>query len=109
MFKSRIRIISILLGFCFLIVLGRLWQLQVIRHERYFQLSTRAQSLEKIVPAVRGPILDRNGDLLAYEAPYYDVSVRVDKLKLQHVKLEHVSQIRDRYKDKIRLAPNDPV
>src|SRR5688500_14295285 len=104
MFKSRIRIISGLFGFCFLIVLGRLWQLQVLRHARYHQLATRANSMEKIVPALRGPILDRCGVDLAFDRPFFDVSVRVDKLKLQRVTLDQVKNIRDRFKEKIAKA-----
>src|SRR5947199_361427 len=48
MFKTRLHILSALFGLSFLVILGRLWQLQVIRHEKYEALTTRDRSLDAI-------------------------------------------------------------
>lgn len=58
----------ILLGFFYLILLlfvGRLWQLQVVQHERYATLSLGNYLRTEATLAPRGRILDRNGQVIA--------------------------------------------
>jgi cell division protein FtsI/penicillin-binding protein 2 len=107
MFKSRIKIVAWLLAFCFLIVAGRLWLLQVMRHERYVLLAARAQSMEKIASSKRGAIRDRYGNDLAYDTPYHDISVRVDRLRLKRVTFEQVGKVRELFKQKIQQAASE--
>ena len=67
-----------LLGFvavAFLALAGRLWQLQVVRGERYFQRSTDNFVKEQWIPAVRGRILDHRGALLVDNRPSFNVYV----------------------------------
>lgn len=59
----------------FLVLVGRLWQLQVIRGDRYFQASTDNFVKERFLSPVRGRILDRNGVVLVDNRPAFNVYV----------------------------------
>ena len=59
----------------FVLIVGRLWQLQVVRGERYFQQSTSNFKAEQWIPAVRGKILDRNRTVLVDNRPSFNVYV----------------------------------
>jgi cell division protein FtsI/penicillin-binding protein 2 len=99
MFKNRIAVIAVFLALFFSVVLLRLWQLQVSRYEKYNALARRDVETERMVPAKRGDIYDRNGEALAYDEPFFDVSVRVERLKFASVTLDDVRDIRERYSD----------
>ncbi|MFH0939777.1 MAG: penicillin-binding transpeptidase domain-containing protein [Planctomycetota bacterium] len=97
MFKTRIGILSVLFGMSFFVVLCRLFQLQIINYERYHDLATRDHSLERIVKAPRGTLYDRHGNVLAEDRTVYDISLRVERLKLDRVGLGKVADARRRY------------
>ena len=59
----------------FLVLLGRLWQLQVLAGEHYFKKSADNFVKELELPAVRGQIRDRKGRVLADNRPSYNVYV----------------------------------
>src|SRR5678815_5298006 len=59
----------------FLLLLGRLWQLQVMSGEHYFKKSADNFVKELELPAVRGQIRDRAGKLIADNRPSYNVYV----------------------------------
>ncbi|MCY3018622.1 MAG: hypothetical protein NTW87_06270, partial [Planctomycetota bacterium] len=98
MFKTRIGILAVLLGLAFLTVLGRLWQLQVARYDKYRKLATRDQATEQMVPALRGSLLDRHGNPLAEDRPFYDLSVRVDRLELFRVNVADIAALPLKYR-----------
>ena len=98
-FKTRLGVIAGLLGLSFTVSLTRLWQLQVTRYEKYNRLATRDISVEKMVPAIRAPIYDRCGDLLAYDQPFFDLSVRVERLPLEMVSLADVADAWEKFPD----------
>ncbi len=58
----------ILLGWA-LIAVFRLVDLQVFQHARYVRAAEVQQDKRKVIEAVRGPILDRNGAYLAISSP----------------------------------------
>ena len=97
MFKTRIGILSIVLAFSFLLVLGRMWQLQVTRYEKYHALATRDRSAEQMVPALRAQIVDRFGETLAEDRAVHDISVRVDGLKLSFVQVPEILALHAKY------------
>ncbi len=59
----------------FVLLAGRLWQLQVIRGEQYYQRSTDNFVHEHRIPAVRGLIKDRRGVVLVDNRPSFSVYV----------------------------------
>jgi penicillin-binding protein 2 len=59
----------------FLVLVGRLWQLQVIRGEEYYKKTTDNFVHEHRLPAVRGLIKDRRGATLVDNRPSFSVYV----------------------------------
>jgi len=99
LFRSRLTLLAALFGCCFFVVFCRMWQLQISRHDTYHALATRGSRSAKVVPALRGPIFDRNGGVLAEDRPYYDISVRFGELKFASFDMEKVRAARERFKD----------
>ena len=62
---ERLRGISLFLALLFLLVVGRLFYLQICKHQDYQALSQQQLWAEDTQPAKRGSIIDRNGILLA--------------------------------------------
>ncbi|MFH0902287.1 MAG: penicillin-binding protein 2, partial [Pseudomonadota bacterium] len=61
------------LGVMFSILVGRLWQLQIMRGERYYERTTSNFVKERWIPSMRGRILDRRGVVLADNRPSFNV------------------------------------
>ncbi len=61
----------ILTGWAFLVVF-RLFQLQVLAHDKYEKLGESQQERLETLDAPRGAILDRNGNYLAISSPSAD-------------------------------------
>ena len=55
------------------VLVGRLWQLQVMRGESYFERTVSNVVKERYLPSVRGKILDRNGVALADNRPAFNI------------------------------------
>lgn len=71
-FRKQLLIIT---GVFMLIIVGKLFQLQVVKGKRYFRLA-EANRIRKIyTPAPRGKIFDRNGNILADSRPSFTISV----------------------------------
>src|SRR5947209_2802081 len=70
---------GVLVGMTILLV--GLWFVQVISHRHYAE-NQKAQSFRTVrIPAIRGKILDRNGQPLAENQPSYNVSLYLDELR----------------------------
>jgi cell division protein FtsI/penicillin-binding protein 2 len=54
---------------------ARLIELQVVKHEEYTKLAAQKHSIRLTVPAHRGMILDRNGEILAANIPVRKVVI----------------------------------
>src|SRR5207247_8571123 len=84
---------GILLGLGFLVALGRLFQLQVIRADELAQLAGRQYQKTLTVEGGRGAIFDRNGKLLAirmdvpsvFGAPKYVSDSRANDVRLRRL------------------------
>ena len=50
-----------------------LWQLCVVKHDYYEELAVRQQTRDVEVSAMRGKILDTNGNVLAMSATVYNL------------------------------------
>src|SRR4030042_4553568 len=72
-FKVRIILISSLLFFSFIFVVGRMFQLQVLKKEQLYQLATQQHHVQIPLVPKRGTIYDRKGNELA-------VSLEVDSV-----------------------------
>src|SRR3954463_14430506 len=58
-----------------LILIARLFLLQVIRHDYYAELSQGNRVRIEPIPAARGLILDRNGEVIAGNQPAYQLEL----------------------------------
>jgi cell division protein FtsI/penicillin-binding protein 2 len=73
--RRRAAIACGLMGIVFTGFSARLIDLQVVRHEEYVALAAQKHSIRLTVPAHRGMILDRNGEILAANIPVRKVVV----------------------------------
>ncbi len=72
-FKVRIFFLSCILFFCFAMVIGRMFQLQVLKKEQFYRLAAQQQHAQIPLVPKRGTISDRKGNELA-------VSIEVDSV-----------------------------
>jgi cell division protein FtsI (penicillin-binding protein 3) len=84
-FKVRIVFLSFLLFICFLLVMGRMFQLQVLKKEQLYKLAEQQQHVQIPLVPKRGTVYDSNGDELAVsievESVYADARKIVDAEK----------------------------
>jgi penicillin-binding protein 2 len=73
--EHRFKYAFILIAAALLIVIGRLYYLQVIKGNFYRFFSTENSIKESNIPAVRGMIFDRRGQVLVESRPSYNVIV----------------------------------
>ena len=57
----------------FLPLIWTLWQICIVQHDYYQELAVRQQTRDVEVSAMRGDILDRNGNVLAMSATVYNL------------------------------------
>jgi len=69
----RIRTAVLCVGIALLVLLLRLWYLQILEGDRYFALSVNNRLRVRPVEAPRGFILDRHGEILVENRPTFDV------------------------------------
>ena len=94
----------------FAALFARLWYLQVLNADAYRVVATRNSTRELLIPAPRGRILDRNGNVLVDNTPTKVVAI--DRLALADVSdadavLSRVAALLNRYekpKKKLTLA-----
>ena len=72
-FKVRIFFISCIIFFCFLLVVARMFQLQVLKKEQLYKLAFQQHHVQIPLVPKRGTIFDRKGNELA-------VSIEVDSV-----------------------------
>jgi cell division protein FtsI (penicillin-binding protein 3) len=72
-FKVRIILLSCLLFLCFVFILGRMFQLQVLKKEQLYKLAAQQQNVQVPFVPKRGTIYDSRGNELA-------VSIEVDSV-----------------------------
>src|ERR1700733_365765 len=75
LFERRVLVAGCLIVVLTLALIGRLYLLQVIRHTYYTELSQGNRVRTEPIPAARGLILDRNGNLLAGNQPAYQLGL----------------------------------
>lgn len=73
---SRTLILMLVCGVvAFLLLVGQLFKIQILQHDKYEQMAIEQQTKETTVSATRGSILDRNGNVLAQNATAYNVYI----------------------------------
>lgn len=70
--KRYIYFVASIIG-AFIIILCQLWNLQVFKGSEYRRLSENNRIRIKENPAIRGMLVDRNGNILAHSRPSFEV------------------------------------
>ena len=73
MYKRRIKVFLGIVTLVLLGLVGRLVHIQIVRSDYYLADAEKYLSRIKLVPAIRGKILDRKGRILAVDEPCYDL------------------------------------
>ncbi|MCK4690869.1 MAG: penicillin-binding protein 2, partial [Desulfuromonadales bacterium] len=73
--QRRFLLFSVAVAIIFLLLILRLWFLQIVNHEEYLERSIRNRTRVLSLEAPRGPIYDRNGVLLVDNRPSFRISV----------------------------------
>jgi len=101
----------------FLLLLMRLWYLQVISHERYSELSEKNRIRYIPITAERGPIYDRNGVLLVDNRPAFGIAALRQDVDDPDLLLDRLSRMLPVERDALqqrwdagkRLPPYRPI
>ncbi len=75
-FSSRIRVVSVVMGIFAAVLISRLFYLQIINGSEYQDHYNLKLEKTETIPATRGNIYDRNGNLLAYNELVYAVTIQ---------------------------------
>ncbi|RDU23062.1 penicillin-binding transpeptidase domain-containing protein [Anaerosacchariphilus polymeriproducens] len=73
--KSRFFILAVTFVLLFVVLILRLFKLQIVNGEQYMKDFTMTIKKEKEIPSTRGNIYDRDGELLAYNELAYSVTI----------------------------------
>ena len=92
-FKRRFAILIQCMCLVLLILLGRLFYLEIINHNQYTTLSRKNFLNIKAITPERGLIYDRNGVLLANNSPSYTLSLIPSKIKDMDKTLQELQQL----------------
>lgn len=85
--RTSIRVLQIvMLGFS-MVVLGRLFQLQILQFETYNPLSRENAIRQEYVHPARGLIYDRYGNLLVDNEPIYTITITPANFKAENIPL----------------------
>ncbi len=89
--RKRFLVISLAAIIIFLLLLLRLWYLQIINADRYRQLSEKNRIRYVPIAAPRGPIYDRDGVLLVDNRPAFDISALRQEVDDKELLLQRLS------------------
>ncbi|MBM6994855.1 PASTA domain-containing protein [Paenibacillus sp. DXFW5] len=110
---KRIKLRTLLIGGCitlfFAVLMGRAFWLQVVQADFWQAHAEELWSTKKPLPATRGTITDRNGDVLAVDAPAYTVAVNpelLNKYDLQDEVVEGLGKVLGKDENELRDIVN---
>ncbi len=114
---KRFIVLSLVAAGIFLLLVFRLWYLQVVKGERYHNLSEKNRIRYLPIAAPRGPVYDRDGALLIDNRPGFGVSIMRQDVENREELLERlagylgvqVSALEERWKASRRLPGYRPL
>lgn len=105
---KRIKLRTLLIGGCitlfFAVLMGRVFWLQVVEADFWQGYAEQLWSKKQVLPATRGTITDRNGDVLAVDAPAYTVAINpklINQFNLQEEVAEGLHDLLGKDKDQL--------
>jgi penicillin-binding protein 2 len=91
--KGRSDIIANIIIICFLIIVSRLWYLQVYKGEQFYRYSLENRLRKEVVKAPRGMIFSRNNQMLIHNIPRFDAVIVPQYLKNKKESIKRISKI----------------
>ena len=91
--QSRLVISSFIVVVLCLLLLGRLYYLQIEQHSHYTTLSQENRISFVPIPPARGQIYDRNGKVLAENLPTYTLEVVPDNVADMEVTVDRIARL----------------
>ncbi|MEX0771361.1 MAG: penicillin-binding protein 2 [Balneolaceae bacterium] len=73
--KTSIRILQVIVGLVWLVLFGRIIQLQIFEYETYSPISKQNHLRQEFVSPARGLILDRNEEILVENEPIFSITI----------------------------------
>ena len=111
--RNRIRLAAVIALILSLVLVWRLFILQVVDYDRYQTLSIENHIRLQALPPVRGLVLDRNGLVLAQNTAVYTLQVIPEKVKNIDIMLEDVNKLVNltdreisRFKKQVNIRPS---
>lgn len=80
--RRRYGRLGLLFTVCFIVLLGRLFYVQIIRGDEYREAARTSFTTTEVLPARRGEVKDRNGVVLARNVPAHRLRLVPEKLEL---------------------------
>ena len=84
LFDQRALVSAVVIGLASIALIVRLFVLQVSRHDYYADLSQGNRVRTEPIPAARGLILDRHGELIAGSQPTYQLDPSAAQAHYRH-------------------------
>lgn len=92
MFERRLKIILLIPVACGIVLVARLFQLQIVRGDEYERLAGESLvSPRQFLPPLRGRLLDQFGRVLVSDEPATDVTVHYGALNLDEATLQRLA------------------
>src|SRR6476646_3038054 len=114
----RLRWVALVGIAAFALLVGRLWQLQVMRGDSYYERTVSNVVKERYLPSVRGKILDRKGTPLADSRPAFNIfftpkqltaETRAELARMLGLSDDEIAKIDERVGIGKRRDPKSPV
>ena len=91
--RGRLKLAGVMVLVLGVLLLSRLYVLQVVEYTRYQTLSLENHIRLQALPPVRGLILDRNGAVLARNTAVYTLQVIPEKVRDMDMLLQQVDEL----------------
>jgi len=101
-FSFRVKLSFTFVLICFFILLSRLWYLQILRGEYYYDRSVNNQLRTIEVPGYRGLIYDRNNHLIVGNVPSFNIEIIKDDIKDLDKTIAILEEVLDVPSDQLR-------
>lgn len=100
--KGRADTIGNILILCFVIILARLWYLQIYQGELFYKFSLENRLRKEVIKAPRGMIFSRNSQMMIHNIPRFDAVIIPQYLKNKKTTLARLSKVLEMSEDDIR-------
>ena len=93
LFLSRLIAAVVVILLLTSVLVGRLFQLQVVEHQQFADLSQGNRLRIEALPPTRGLIFDRNGVVLAQNLPTYSLEVVPESVREMDALIDQIDEV----------------